>query len=502
ATDTGGLTSAPVTRSITVQPDSPPVASLTVTQLGSPNFTVSASGIGSTDTDLTPIATYTFDFGDGSPVVATTAPTATAQHTYAGTGTYTVTLTVTDTGSLTSAPVTSSITVNPPPDNPPVASLTVTQVATPALTVNADGSGSTDTDLTPIASYTFDFGDGSPVVTTTAPSASAQHTYAAAGTYTVTLTATDTGSQTSAPVSKTVNVTSAPPSPVAVYAGYYDTHHAVNPQPKPNPWRDSTNTVFVGQQDNQKGDPATGGWDTSCIRVDNLTTGTISVTVTCDIGTHHYALWGAQSIPAGYHLVLAQTAFENFDGSDLNAAGCYGCDPSQCTTLYNSTIPVVHVTLGSTTTNYYDNGQLLNTHGVDAAGCPYVGGPLPQTRYDESEAWQQIYPQGQAPPAQLAPTSPAALLASAPRTGLWLGTPVPNPTRGDLFVRFTTPVNGPVRLDLYDLSGRLVRPCISNVLDAASYGFKLDLSDVSAGVYFVNLSTPLGSRHERIVLMH
>ena len=500
-TDTGNLTSTPVTKSITVQADVPPVASLTVSQLASPPYTVSANGSGSTDTDLTPIASYTFDFGDGTPAVTTTAPTSSAQHSYAGAGTYTVTLTATDKGGFTSAPATQSITVNAPPENPPVASLTVAQIATPPLTVNANGSGSTDGDLTPIASYAFDFGDGTPVVTTTAPTSSAQHTYAAAGTYVVTLTATDTGNLTSTPVTASINVT-ANTSAVAVYAGYYDTHHAANTQPKPDPWRGSANTIFVGTQDNKSGDPPGGGWDTSCLRIDNLTAVAQSVVVTVDIGTHHYALWGTQSLPAGNHLVLAQTAFENFDGSDLNPAGCYGCDPAQCTALYNATIPVVHVTVGGVTTDYYDNGQFLNTHGVDAAGCPYVGGPLPQTRYDESEAWQQIYPKGQAPPTRAEPTSAAALLTKNPQNVLWLGAPLPNPSRGELFLRFSTPVGGPVRLDLYDLSGRLVRPCVSNVLDAGSYGFSLNLGDTHPGIYFVRLSTPMGARNQKLVLAY
>jgi PKD repeat protein len=387
------------------------------------------------------------------------------------------------------------------PELPPVAKLTVSQALSPPLTVNADASGSTYVDATPIASYQFDFGDGSPIVTTTVPTATASHTYAAAGTYTVTLTAIDTGNSASAPATASINVSASSGALYSVYAGYYDTHHATNPKPKPDPWRGSPSTVFVGTQDNQSGDPPSGAWDTSCLRIDNLTTGTLTVSVTVDIGTHHYALWGTPSIPVGNHLVLAQTAFENFDGSDLNAAGCYGCDPAQCTPLYNSTIPVVHVTVNGTTTNFTDSGQILNTHGVDAAGCPYVGGPLPQTRYDESTAWQQIYPPGQAPPTRSEPTSPAALLSSLPERKLWLSAPLPNPSHGDVFVRFTTPLSGPVRLDLYDLSGRLVRPCISNVLEAAGYGFQLDLSDVHPGIYFLHLATPMGARNEKLVLM-
>src|SRR5262245_45202780 len=52
-------------------------------------------------------------------------------------------------------------TTTAPVDLPPVAALTVSQLASPALTVSASGAGSTDTDATPIASYQFTFGDGS-----------------------------------------------------------------------------------------------------------------------------------------------------------------------------------------------------------------------------------------------------------------------------------------------------------------------------------------------------
>src|SRR5262249_61984642 len=98
-------------------------------------------------------------------------------------GTYTVTLTATDTGGLTSAAATASITVQA--EQVPTARLTAAQVASPALTVRADASTSTDPDYTPIASYRFDFRDGTAAGTTTAPTATAQHTYAPAGTYTL-----------------------------------------------------------------------------------------------------------------------------------------------------------------------------------------------------------------------------------------------------------------------------------------------------------------------------
>ncbi|TMQ51349.1 MAG: PKD domain-containing protein [Candidatus Eisenbacteria bacterium] len=207
----GNASLAPLLHVEFTPPDAPPIARLTATQAQSPPLTVTADGSASTDADATPIATYRFTFGDGSPAVTTVAPTSTTQHTYAAPGTYTVTLIATDSGGLGSAQATASVTVSAP-DSPPTARLAVTQAASPPLTVTADGSASTDADATPIATYRFTFGDGSPAVTTTAPTATAQHAYAAAGTYTVTLIATDTGGLASAPASASITV-SPPDSP-------------------------------------------------------------------------------------------------------------------------------------------------------------------------------------------------------------------------------------------------------------------------------------------------
>ena len=60
---------------------------------------VIADASASTDTDGTPIATYAFDFGDGSAVVGPQAASS-SSHVYATAGTYTVTVTVTDTAGL------------------------------------------------------------------------------------------------------------------------------------------------------------------------------------------------------------------------------------------------------------------------------------------------------------------------------------------------------------------------------------------------------------------
>jgi parallel beta-helix repeat protein len=174
-------------------PDAPPNAVLSVTpSSGTAPLQVTADASGSTDGDATPIATYAFDFGDGSPAVEPQAG-ATATHAYTAAGTYTVTVTVTDTGGLSSS-ATQQVTASAEPaDAPPNAALSVApNSGTAPLEATPDASGSTDTDATPIATYAFDFGDGSPAVGPQA-GATATHTYTATGTYTVTVTLTDTG---------------------------------------------------------------------------------------------------------------------------------------------------------------------------------------------------------------------------------------------------------------------------------------------------------------------
>ena len=60
---------------------------------------MTASGAASTDTDVTPIASYQFDFGDGTPKTelgAVTGSSISLHHVYQTGGTYSVVLTATD----------------------------------------------------------------------------------------------------------------------------------------------------------------------------------------------------------------------------------------------------------------------------------------------------------------------------------------------------------------------------------------------------------------------
>ena len=135
---------------------------------------------------------YSWSFGDSSPL-GTTNPVT---HTYTTKGAKTVTLTVTDVNTATT---TSSQTVNLAP-LPLAASFTVS--ANPAVgspvTFTATVAGGTSP-----YSYSWDFGDGSSAGTTNP----ATHTYTSGGLVTVALTVTDTNSITTVK-SQGVNVAS------------------------------------------------------------------------------------------------------------------------------------------------------------------------------------------------------------------------------------------------------------------------------------------------------
>jgi parallel beta-helix repeat protein len=170
------------------QPNYPPNAVLSVSPAsGTAPVAVVADASASTDTDSTPIASYSFNFGDGSPVVGPQS-SPTAGHTYTLGGTFTVTVTVTDTAGESSTATTSvAVTASAQAPN---AALTLSPGSGVApLDVTADASGSSDPNGGQIVSYRFDFGDGSAAVGPQA-SPTAVHTYGA-GTWTATVTVTN-----------------------------------------------------------------------------------------------------------------------------------------------------------------------------------------------------------------------------------------------------------------------------------------------------------------------
>jgi PKD repeat protein/phosphatidylglycerophosphate synthase len=180
--DDTGMTA---TASTIVISNQAPVAVLGVTPTsGRAPVTVTANATASTDADGS-VASYQFDFGDGT-VVGPQA-SASATHTF-GTGNWLVRATVADNRGASSAPSTAVLVSVGSPNQPPTAALTLTPSLGPSpLAVTANASGSADADGT-IASYRFDFGDGT--IVGPQPGPTATHTLAG-GTWTVTAVVTD-----------------------------------------------------------------------------------------------------------------------------------------------------------------------------------------------------------------------------------------------------------------------------------------------------------------------
>jgi PKD repeat protein len=171
-----------------------PTASFTdtadTTVPGAVDFDASAS----TPSPGAAISSYTWNFGDGSAPVITTAPTT--SHTYATPGSQQVTLTVTDTAGLT-ASITNTLQF-------PVPAFSYVPDASNPKALDFDASASAGSGGTAVATYTWNFGDGSQPVSTHSPTYT--YTYAAGGVYTVTLSVTDTDGQTSPLLAKQVTV--------------------------------------------------------------------------------------------------------------------------------------------------------------------------------------------------------------------------------------------------------------------------------------------------------
>jgi PKD repeat protein len=190
---------------------SPPAASFTATPAAAQTGqAIAFDGSASSDPNASTIASYAWNFGDG-----TTGTGVKPTHAYARVGTYTVSLVVTDALGFASPAVTKTIRIA----NPPVAVFSVPGSPVAGSSAAFDASGSSDPNGVILTNYAWSFGDGG-----SGTGVKPSHVYARPGTYTVTLTVTDADGLQS---SHSATVTVAPAPRIVSVRGRRAGHSAV-----------------------------------------------------------------------------------------------------------------------------------------------------------------------------------------------------------------------------------------------------------------------------------
>jgi parallel beta-helix repeat protein len=473
-TDNGGATGSTSTP-VAVSPASsnlPPVATLAVTPAsGTEPLAVTADASGSSDPDGT-IASYRFDFGDGT--VVGPQPGATATHTYAA-GNWTATVTVTDNLGATGSKST-AVAVSPVPSNqPPVAALTVTPtLGTEPLAVTADASGSSDPDGT-IASYRFDFGDGT--VVGPQPGATATHSYAA-GNWTATVTVTDDAGAT-ASASMPVNVS--PP----------------------------LGTNLVG---NPSFETNTSGWaayaGSALLRVSGGQDGLWSLQVTASKGKKAFGVDDSPNWIAATPAAGTRYRFSAWVMSPTSR----GIARLQVRELLNG--GSVGGTVRSTGVTLSPAWQLLSVDFVTQA----TGSTLDFQVTDNPQLTGEVF-QTDDIVIQIVslPAASVALAAARSATGEASMAAVaepplrpvvaPSPMMSSARLSFTTSRSGPLRVEIFDVAGRQVRRLADDAeAPAGRHQFLLDGRDesgarLSAGLYLYRIRAAEGVRVGRFVVV-
>ncbi len=77
----------------------------------------------------------------------------------------------------------------------------------------------------------------------------------------------------------------------------------------------------------------------------------------------------------------------------------------------------------------------------------------------------------------------------------------PNPFNPATIIKFSTPLKTNVQLKVYDLLGNEIAELINEEMDAGTYEFNFDASDIPAGVYFYALSTGELTQTKKMILL-
>ena len=87
-------------------------------------------------------------------------------------------------------------------------------------------------------------------------------------------------------------------------------------------------------------------------------------------------------------------------------------------------------------------------------------------------------------------------------SGLLLGPPTPNPSRGVVAMALTLPEEDRVSFRVYDVQGRLVDEVVEGVLSPGHHHLEWrPAGDLPAGIYLARLHTRDETRVQRVVLL-
>jgi hypothetical protein len=398
------------------------------------------------------------------------------------TGSYALTFTATNT---LSGSATTTLTVTRP-NTPPSAVLAVTpRTGNAPLTVSASGSGSSDLEG-PIVSYKFDFGDGT--VVGPQASATAGHVYAA-GTWTLTLYVTD---QAGAVSSTTLSVISAATGPGTNFVG--------NPsfEANTNGWNAYSSSTYTR---------VAGGFDGgSCLQI----TGPASLS---GFGINDSPNWVATTAGIGTRYRF---------GAWTRSASALGSARLQVREYVGNT--KIGATVLSNAVQLTPNWQFVTVDYVVQAS----GSTLDFQVYDQPVVQGEVFladnisiylvPQTALVSGATSDSSAVAASARAPVAAVSLAETPAVPARFSVTVTpmiaapeatltFVTTRPGPVRIDLYDLSGRRVRdvfdaPFVAPGLHTVKLDGRGDNGErLGDGVYFYRVQAIERSTTGRFVIV-
>ena len=77
----------------------------------------------------------------------------------------------------------------------------------------------------------------------------------------------------------------------------------------------------------------------------------------------------------------------------------------------------------------------------------------------------------------------------------------PNPFNPSTSLSYTMKVDGVVNVSVYDVSGRMVSELENGFQSAGTHSVVFDASDLSSGIYFVNMSADAFTATQKIMLV-